>query len=123
MKTITKILPLVALSFILSLSGCYNDNEEDLYVSNDLCDTTGVSYQADIVGILGNNCYMCHTGAAAEAGLVLNDYNVVKKQIFRIRGAVNYVPGYIQMPQNGNKLSDCDLAKLDAWVIEGMPNN
>jgi len=27
------------------------------------------------------------------------------------------------MPKGGNKLSDCDIRKLEIWIIKGKPNN
>jgi len=27
------------------------------------------------------------------------------------------------MPQNGNKLSDCNITKIEKWITAGAPNN
>jgi hypothetical protein len=32
-------------------------------------------------------------------------------------------PGFSPMPQNDNKLSECNIAKIKKWIATGAPNN
>jgi len=39
----------------------------------------------------------------------------------RLRGVVNHLPGYVKMPYNRPKLSECELAKINTWLDAGAP--
>jgi hypothetical protein len=38
-------------------------------------------------------------------------------------GTISHSAGFLPMPQNGNKLSDCNITKIRLWVADGAPNN
>ncbi|WP_242929113.1 hypothetical protein [Pontibacter vulgaris] len=118
------------LSFILSLvSACSSDNEEDLDPKPDplpqQCDTTSVTFSGTVAPILASNCYSCHASAIAQGGVVLDTYAGVKQQADRgnLIGVITHAPGFPPMPQGGNKLSDCNIAKIKKWVDSGALNN
>ncbi|MDX2248047.1 MAG: cytochrome c [Bacteroidia bacterium] len=107
-------------------TGCYYDNEEDLYpVGNNTCDTTGVSYVATVVPVLQNNCYVCHDAATKSGNIALDTYDGLKRIVDngKFWGSINHESGFAAMPQNGNKLSDCTLSKIKAWINTGAPND
>ncbi len=111
------------LVIVASLSGCYYDNEEDLYPGSQACDLTNVTYTASIAPIFAASCNSCHSAGSPSGNITTDSYAAVKTNISRIKGAVNHQSGFSPMPQNGNKLSNCDLSKIDDWINQGMPNN
>lgn len=120
---IRSLLALLLVTAAVILNSCYYDNEEELYGNQQQCDTTNVTYSADIAPLMTSSCNGCHSGAGAAAGIATNSYDQVVANIDRISGAINHKPGFSAMPQNGSKLSDCDLNKFAAWINSGSPNN
>ncbi len=109
---------------IVAIPSCKYNNLEELYP---VCDTVTVTYNATIVPILVNNCYRCHgtSSNSGSGGIILQDYNVLKTYAAdgSLYGNVAHLPGYIAMPYDGGKLSDCDISKIKKWVDSGYPNN
>ncbi|WNJ18117.1 hypothetical protein [Pontibacter sp. G13] len=112
---------------VLSLAGCYYDNEEELYggLPEAPCDTTDVSYTADIVPILEDDCIVCHSGSVPSAGISLETYADVKVQADngRLVGSIAHLPGFDPMPQGGAQLPDCEVNQVTAWVNAGALDN
>jgi mono/diheme cytochrome c family protein len=123
MKTRFNIVSVFAIAVILITAGCYYDNEEDLYPGSGGCDTTNVTYSATIAPVFAGYCNSCHSGSNPSGNIVTDNYNSVKSNMSRIHGAINHQSGYTPMPKDSGKLSDCDLAKIDIWIRQGMPNN
>jgi hypothetical protein len=119
-----KYLVFIALIFIVFIQGCYYDNK-DLLDPNSGCDTTFITYSASVNPVLTAYCIGCHSGANAPLGVALDTYPGVKTQATngKLFGTVNHSSGFLPMPQNGNKLSDCNIAKIRLWVAAGAPNN
>lgn len=122
MKTSLKIT-FATLLLSAGLTGCYYDNEEDLYIGSKLCDTTNMTYTVDIKPMFAENCDQCHSGGAPMAGISTDNYQSVVTYIDRIYGAVNYIDGYRHMPDNGDKLPECSLNKINAWIKQGLKEN
>lgn len=123
MKKKYHLLMLLALTVVLALNGCTSYSEEELYPDRANCDTANVNYTKSIAPVFAANCNSCHTGNGASGNIRTDSYISVKANISRIRGAVNHQSGFSPMPQNTEKLSDCDLAKIDIWIRKGMPEN
>jgi len=89
------------------------------------CNTTSVSYAGFIAPLFSTFCAGCHSGGNPSGGIVLNSYNGVKgvAQNGRLIGAISWSPGFKGMPDGGNKLTDCSIAKIQAWINDGAPNN
>jgi hypothetical protein len=91
------------------------------------CDTTLVKYSVDIVTILQANCYSCHGSGSTSGsgGIDLSTYT--KLQVYAnngyLVGNVTHAPGYIGMPYQQPKMSDCNVNKIVAWVHQGEQNN
>jgi hypothetical protein len=124
MKNAKILLSALFIAAVFSTTSCKYNNQETLYPK---CDTTTVTYTGTIVPILQSNCYRCHgtSSNTGSGGIILQDYNVLKGFAAdgRLYGNAAHLPGYIPMPYDGGKLSDCDLAKLKNWVDKGYPNN
>ena len=108
----------------VSIFSCENQNEEDLFGSND-CDTSQVSYAGYIEPLFESQCYRCHSDANLIAPFSLEGYDNVSIRVAngQLFGAMNHVQGYQAMPRGRPKLPECDLAKINSWIHEGGPNN
>lgn len=109
----------------LLLSACTSDKEDirfpdDPYAN---CDTTAVSFAADIHPILSAQCSSCHSLSAASDNVVLELYSDVLPyaQAGTLVEVVEF-DSQIKMPQTG-KLPLCDIAKIRSWVREGALDN
>lgn len=119
-RRIIKIL----LPAVILISGCYYDNEEDLYPSNP-CVTEDMSYANDIAPIIQANCFACHSTGSNLAGILLDSYSGLKQAVDngRLLGAINHLSGFSPMPKDASKLSACNIQKIESWVNAGTPNN
>lgn len=113
---------------LLSLQGCYYDNEEYLYQHTNAeitCDTTTVSFSAIVFPILDNQCLSCHSGSTPSGNINLEFYEKIEPYATngRLWGAISHQPGYSAMPQGGNQLPDCQLRQIKAWIDQGILNN
>jgi hypothetical protein len=110
------------LAFVIS--GCFYDVEEELY--SDLeCQTQNVTYSADILPVLQENCYVCHGLSISSGGVTLEGHSNVKTfaDNGRLLGAIRHDPGFSPMPQNQPQLVQCTIEKFEAWVAAGAPEN
>ncbi len=123
-QTIKYLFSLGALFLFMALGSCYNDNYQDLYPSGS-CDTTSVSYANDVWPVISARCTGCHSGGAPAGNIALENYNdvVVVGKNGKLLGSIRFDPGYSPMPKGGSKLSSCDIAKIEKWINDGMPNN
>ncbi len=109
---------------VVIFSGCYYDVAEELYPPT-TCNTANMSYQANITPILVNNCYVCHSVADHQGDVTLEGYDELIKYVNsgQLLGAIKHESPYSFMPQDAPKLKDCDIAKIEQWIIDGAPNN
>ena len=117
------LLPVI----LITMGACYYDSEEDLFpeVNND-CNLENLTFSTDIVSILDNKCWSCHsnsTAASFGASIKLEDYADVASQFDAVLGSVNHVSSYSPMPKNGGKLPSCELQKLETWNLDGKLDN
>jgi cytochrome c553 len=89
------------------------------------CDTTNVTYSGRISPLLNVWCVGCHNSNNAGGGFDLSTYAGVVNSITqsRLLGSIKHASGFSAMPQNTNKLSDCDISAVEKWVNNGYPNN
>lgn len=121
---------LVAVAGLVSLlaTGCYFDNEEDLYPEARICrDTTGtISFAAKVQPIFKANCNGggCHNSNSQAAGIVLDTHSGAVSAISnRLLDALKHQNGASPMPKNGSRLPNCDIAKVELWINQGAENN
>ena len=120
----------VLFCVILFFNSCFYDKSEQQYPAV-TCDTTNVSYSIDITAILDASCLGCHKGASSSSGIDLYNYSTIKalaldgKYVYgSLLSAVSFEGGNPNpMPQGANKLPDCDVKKIRAWVNRGAPGN
>lgn len=115
-----KALSILACTALLALSGCYYDNEQELY-PNSYCDTTSVTWSFSIQPLINSNCAIpgCHVPGAQSPDL--STYEVVRSNAASIRGVVIDGSPFI-MPPTG-QLPSCDRLKVSRWVDGGALQN
>ena len=101
------------------------------------CDTLNMSYSRNVVPILKNNCYSCHStgNSVGSIGIFLDSYpnlmNWVNTKIADscyLVGNIKHLPpdstfNFIPMPYMKPKLDDCSINQIVAWVNQGAPDN
>ncbi|CAN5246620.1 hypothetical protein BH11BAC6_BH11BAC6_03310 [soil metagenome] len=115
----------VLLTGLMLFTGCYYDKASIVYPSGN-CDTTNITLSEDITEILTANCFRCHSGdAAAGSGIQLDQYTVLKAYADNgvLLSAITHDGNVTFMPQDGGKLSDCEINKFKAWINSGAQDN
>ncbi len=113
---------------ISAMYSCTKNNAEEMKVPTaDKCDTTNISFSLDVLPIIQKKCTDggCHI-LTNSYGRVLTDYAGIKstaKDNNKLLGAIKHLAGYRFMPDDGDKLGDCDINKIEAWVRDSFPNN
>ena len=116
-------IPLLGL---ILLQACAWENLEELYPESFNCDTSSASYSNDVVPILVNNCYACHSKLNAPSfggGLSLEDHQEVAADTARIIGAIKHMDGFFPMPRDAGKLDPCPIELIESWARAGAPDN
>jgi cytochrome c5 len=126
----TRKLLLLSLLLSIAAAGCYYDTAEELYSAanqNIACDTSAVTYSVSIAPVINASCNSCHdkTHAAANGNVTLDDYSHFSAVATggRLMGSIRQQPGFFAMPNNGGKLSECNIAIIQKWINMGAPNN
>ena len=119
---------LIIFGFIGILSiippSCENNNEFDLYGTQE-CDTTNITWNSKIAGILEKNCVSCHGAEVSYNGVRHDSYaaEMIVVNDGRLRGVVNHLDGYSKMPKDRAKLPDCELKIINKWLDNDAPEN
>jgi hypothetical protein len=118
---------------IITLTACYQDNEEELYATTTTtttCDlTTAVKFSTVVSPIIASKCGTsgCHSATSKAAGINLGNYDAIKAYLTNSKpaflGSIKRTSGYSIMPKGDAKLPDCDISKIESWITAAMPNN
>lgn len=104
-----------------TLEGCkYNNSEE---WNGIICDTSSITYTNTIGGIMSTYCTGCHSGgASASGGIDISSYALLKAYApnAAFMGSIRHASPYSLMPKGGNKLEECAIKKIQAWINNGM---
>ena len=123
----SRLFPLILALALSLLSGCYYDNEQELYPDGGgtACDTVNVSYASTVLPIIQSQCYVCHEQSVRFGNVNLEGYENVRiyANNGRLYGAIAHLSGFSFMPQGRNKLPDCQIAQIKSWIDNGAPNN
>ena len=116
---------IIIILLISFLQGCYYDDKEFLDPNRSICDTSIVTYSGSVLPVITAYCLGCHSGANAPLGIRMDTHAQLQSLASsgKLLGTVTHSPGFIPMPKNGTKLSDCNIAKIRRWVAEGAQNN
>jgi hypothetical protein len=89
------------------------------------CDTTSVKYSTFVRATLQNACLGCHSGANPTGKYDLSTYGgvAVVAHSGQLIGSISHTSPYRAMPDGGQMLDDCTIAKIRAWVNAGALDN
>lgn len=122
-----KLILILLIPGFLYLQSCFYDKADQVYPPEiTTCDTSAVKYSQQVVNILSNNCYVCHSGSAsAGAGIKLDTYTNVLTwaNSGTLLKAITHAPGTSPMPKNSSIMSSCNIAIIRTWIRNGSPNN
>jgi hypothetical protein len=118
-----QIIKFLLLGMVV-FSSCYYDVAETLYPAS-TCSTVNMSYATDIDPILQHNCYACHSAAVNNGNVTLEGYNNLIHYVNsgQVVGTIKHQSGFSPMPKNSGSLSDCEIAKIEQWIVQGSQNN
>ena len=91
------------------------------------CDISSqrITYVGVISPIFDAHCRECHAtnnAAVLGGGNDFGSYQSVTQYPERaLLGSIEHTPGYDPMPKNRDKVSDCDIARIKAWMAAGKP--
>ena len=116
----------------LLVAGCTYAHGDDAPVPCNDATPDLATYKNVISPIFDQHCRSCHGATYNQPGDARNyggeipfrDYQDIKAY-----GNTTYLicciehNGCANMPKIGEKLSDCDIARIKAWVAAGEPNN
>ncbi len=118
---------LIALSILglIAFQGCYYDDEANLYPQIGGCDNSNVTYTGTISVIMNDNCNACHSGPDYQGNVKTDSFTNLKVIVDngKLWGCVNHDSGFLPMPKDRPKLSNCDLSKIRIWLDGGALNN
>jgi hypothetical protein len=106
----------------LLFSSCAYHNEEE-YFSDYSCDTSAIVYH-DLTYIFSDICANCHNSTFTyREEIRMDTYSLVVESISTglVWQAINHQDGVTPMPYQREKLSDCDLLKINSWISNDMP--
>lgn len=85
------------------------------------CDTVNVTYANHIKPIMDGFCISCHFNGNGT-GYTLDNSTGVKAAVNsgKLIPSVKHTGN--PMPKGGQKLSNCNISKIDKWVQAGMPD-
>ena len=111
------IFCLIVLIHIFILNGCYNDNEEDIYIkfNSSTCDTTNVNYTENMKYFFDSKCASCHDGSHPTCNL----NNFENSHQYAMLSNTNL---YTYMSNNVHKnciLTECENKQLKLWIENG----
>lgn len=90
-------------------------------------DTAPATYAAVISPIFEAHCRECHGATVYQTLGGGNDYSnyagIKRQSASLILGCIRHDPGFDQMPKGKDQISACDIARIQAWIDAGQPDN
>lgn len=86
------------------------------------CNTSNVTYTATIAPIMTTWCNGCHSGTRPSAGIDLSLRSTVEAQARTgfLMGTITHASGFVSMPPGSQKMDDCSIAQIKAWIDTGL---
>ena len=87
-----------------------------------------VTYRDVISPIFDAHCRECHGSTVYTSkggGNDFGDWTAISRyySTAKIVGTIRHDTNFIPMPQNRDKLSDCDIQRIQVWITAGRLNN
>lgn len=103
------------------LGSCYYDVEEELYPQDPDCVTAEMTYEGEISTIINTNCAISGCHVAGTGRVDFTGYAGVS-QVANSGELRQKVVIEKSMPPS-KPLSACEIAKIEAWLNQGAPEN
>ena len=89
------------------------------------CDPALSDFSNTIYPMLKTYCVGCHSAASPQGNINLETYSNVLPYIQNgsLLGSMKHDNGYVAMPLNSPKVSDCIIQQIENWINEGAQNN
>lgn len=93
------------------------------------CDVAheNVTYSGVISPIFDAHCRECHGSSVAAVKGGGNDFGsyaaINRYPSSGLLGCIRHDVGFDPMPQGRDKLADCDIQRIEAWIANNKPNN
>lgn len=89
------------------------------------CNSDNASFANNVMPIIQDQCYGCHQPNNSQGSINLEDYDHIRTFAGNgtLLGSIKHTLGYAAMPPAGNKLTDCQIATINNWIVEGAQNN
>lgn len=121
---------LIFIMAFIATAGCYYDNEEYLYPESAECVTDNMSFAVDVWPVIDASCKSCHEGANPSGNVLLENYADVAASAAigpgnygSLYGVISHAPGNSPMPKSSDKLPECTISKIKAWIDQGAMDN
>ena len=89
------------------------------------CDSKNTSFVNNVFPMIKQACTGCHQSSNRRGNVSLENYNQIQAYALNgiLLGTIKQENGYSAMPPSGNKMTDCQIATIQNWIIEGALNN
>lgn len=89
------------------------------------CDTAVYTFSGAVQPVINTYCKGCHNPASMGGGIDLSTYAAIRTVALNgdLIGSIKHSPGFVAMPQGGNKLSECQIRQIEKWIQAGSANN
>ena len=124
MKVIKQFCFFVIGIFAVAISGCYYDNEEELYPNAPECVTDSLTYNAHMKTIIDTRCAIsgCHVSGGTGNGIFTN-YAGIKAKVDNGSLHERVVVRKDMPPAGSTQLNECQIQQFDTWIAGGAPEN
>ena len=118
---------ITTLIVCFSAESCYYDKADLIYPPAGPCDTQNIKYSVEVKSILDAQCTFCHGVSAGTTGggINLSTYDGVAASAAtgQLLNSILQNGKASAMPKGGNKLDDCSVKIISAWISNGSLNN
>ena len=96
------------------------------------CEPTGpcdpgssVSFNSNVLPVIDKYCFGCHNDADPQGGYSYSTYETTMKSVNdgTLLGSIRFENNFVAMPYKTNKMPNCDIEIIVAWVDQGVKNN
>lgn len=107
------------LFLVLIISSCVTENRQDLFET-----PQEVSFSGDVQPLIQTNCVSCHSQPSPNGNVPLENYDDIKAAGTNgsLLNALKGENGVSVMPPTGSLPAD-QIALIETWINDGMPNN
>ena len=124
------VLRLMPLGFLVAFLffSCSKEEDPVLDITTANCSTavkTNISFSKDVYPIIQSNCLSCHDSKNHSGGIVIEDFKQIAEsaRIGELMNSIKSLNGNPPYMPKGGRLTDCQIATIQNWIIQGINNN